>query len=141
MADNYLEFSEQIDALSKKEEKWVRAHLQKIEDEDPETCALYEGYDIEDCQLDFQSELENKNLWLYAEESANVEHVATFVQQFLKTNRPKEYFTLTWSERCDRPRIGEFSGGAVFVTAEKIEWCPVDEWLEEKAAEFTGDDE
>ena len=62
-------------------------------------------------------------LWIYAEESGMPEFVAHLVQKFLKQCRPDDYWSLTYAGICDKPRVGEFSGGAVFVTAKSVRWC------------------
>jgi hypothetical protein len=64
----------------------------------------------------------NRDLWLYAEESGNPENAAEFVCKFLKRFRAGQSWSLTWATTCSKPRVGAFSGGAVFVTPDKIEW-------------------
>jgi hypothetical protein len=59
-------------------------------------------------------------LWLFSEESSNLDNVIAFVQAFLKKWDPKGHFTLTWADYCERLRIGEFSGGGLVITAEKF---------------------
>ena len=63
-----------------------------------------------------------RHLWLYADESGAVDRVSHLVQKFLKAHRPDESWSLTWAVSCSKPRVGEFGGGAVFVTAEEITW-------------------
>lgn len=57
-----------------------------------------------------------------AEEYGDIGHVASFMQSFLKEFRPDESFSFTWAETCSSMRPDEFSGGGVFITAEKQEW-------------------
>ena len=63
-----------------------------------------------------------RHLWLYADESGAGDRVAHLVQKFLKEFRPDGCWSLTWAVSCSKPRVGEFGGGAVFVTAEEIGW-------------------
>jgi hypothetical protein len=63
-----------------------------------------------------------RHLWIYAEEGGDVERVAHLVQKFLKKFRPDECWSLSYSTTCSKPRVGEFGGGAVFVTANDIKW-------------------
>jgi hypothetical protein len=63
-----------------------------------------------------------RHLWLSAEEGGDLDRVAHFVQKFLRAFRPGECWSLTWSESCSRPRVGEFGGGALFVTADDVKW-------------------
>jgi hypothetical protein len=63
-----------------------------------------------------------RHLWIYAEEGGDVERVAHLVQKFLKKFRPEECWSLSYATTCSKPRVGEFGGGAVFVTAADIKW-------------------
>ncbi|MGE0127567.1 MAG: hypothetical protein AB7U82_05770 [Blastocatellales bacterium] len=152
MANNYTLFSEVIRRLNEEERVWCENRLRHLEqvlpnfdenslDEDGEHCAPEdEPYLNGAGDLGFQwkltSESNEHELWMYAEESCDLEHVALFVREFLARFRPNEYFTLTWAETCSKPRISEFSGGAVFVTAEDIEWHGATAWICRKVAEF-----
>lgn len=128
MANNYLEFSESIEHLTPKELKWW-------ENKKKETSDAYdtdpEGTDENDnvCpEMYIQST--SKSVWFHPEESGNVGRLGIVIKQFLKLFRPTECFCLTWAEYCDKPRIGEFSGGAMFVTADSIEFLSCEDWLE-----------
>lgn len=161
MANNYLQFSESIDNLDAGDVEWMREHLGffakyqlQCEEEDLDTeghpefaefkqrCEMY-GLDWDAEDLDFQWEIEEQtgglySLWVYAEESGNVDQVATFVQQFFKERRHggDECFHLSFSMSCSKPRIGEFGGGAAFVTAKKIDWMNTYDWIDKKRKEF-----
>jgi hypothetical protein len=63
-----------------------------------------------------------RHLWIYADEYGDQERVAHLIRKFLKTFRPNECWSLTWAETCSKPRVGEFGGGALFVTADEIKW-------------------
>ena len=69
-----------------------------------------------------------RHLWVYAEEYGDVDRLAHLVQKFLKRFRPQDSWSLGYACTCSKPRVGEFSGGAVHVTADKIAW--------ENAADF-----
>ena len=60
-------------------------------------------------------------LWLYAEEGGQPERVGHLIQKFLRQFRPSDSWSLTYATTCSKPRLGEFAGGAVFVTADAIE--------------------
>ena len=75
-----------------------------------------------DFSQDDHDQVWGRHLWLYADESGAVDRVAHLVQKFLKAHRPDESWSLTWAVSCSKPRVGEFGGGAVFVTAEEITW-------------------
>jgi len=75
-----------------------------------------------------------RHLWLYAQDWGYVDNVVHLVQEFLKAFRPDDCWSLTWSTTCSKPKVGEFGGGAVFVTAERVEhqdtWAFVEEQRE-----------
>ncbi len=63
-----------------------------------------------------------RHLWIYADECGDLDRIAHLLQKFLKQFRPGECWALTYSETCSKPRVGEFGGGAMFVTAGDIKW-------------------
>ena len=77
-----------------------------------------------------------RNLWIYSEDYGNIDQVCHFVQKFLKQFRPNDCWSLTFSATCSKPRIGEFSGGAVFVTAETIRWDNAEAFIEREKSAF-----
>lgn len=116
MANNYLQFSELIEHLTDKEYDWCSTQLAKLRED-------YED-DWDNVPGNFEYELSKANgtLWLYSAECCDPEHVAKFVQKFLKLFRPQECFCFNWAETCSKMRPGEFSGGGAFVSAEKIKF-------------------
>ena len=75
-------------------------------------------------------------VWLHADEWGDVERVAHLVQKFLKEFRPEGCWSLTWATTCSKPRVGEFGGGAVFVTATEITWQNSYEFIEGQEQAF-----
>lgn len=146
MADNFLQFSTQISNLNKKERAWCEGHLALFGDEAPqegdpgygEFTELIGIYNLEEETetLGFDWEFEDGGLWIYAEMNCNLDHVAAFMHMFLKKFRPNDALSFTWATTCSRLRIGEFGGGAVFVTAKKIWWNGAWAWEDEKWREF-----
>jgi len=155
VADNYLEFSEEITGLTEDEKQWWLDQLEPVyvlgdkeytEANLPAECDTAKadwcgcrGYrDLPDCesnpyvQVGFVYEFiedpaENdaesgRCLHIYCEDWGSLDGVAHLVRKFLKRFRPKECWSLTWSETCSKPRIGNFGGGWLFVTAEGVEW-------------------
>lgn len=138
MANNYLQFSEMLKLENEDQKKWalVRLHeLQEARNEEfleslkPEDRDKFEDYSED---LGFQWELEKDGLWLYAEEGGDPDKVAAFVKDFLAANDPEGVWTLSWAETCSKPRIGEFGGGAIFVTATAVEVLSTYEWLQDR---------
>ena len=64
------------------------------------------------------------SLWLYEEESCNLEAVVELIHQFFKKFRPTETLVLSWADTCSKMRIGEFGGGEVLITADWVYWPP-----------------
>jgi hypothetical protein len=119
VANNYLQFSEIIPKIKKAEKAWLQEALKKPDNEDED-----------DWNVGFTWEFESSgDFWIYTEEYGDPGEVARFVQKFLRAFRPNDYFKLSWAETCSSPRIGEFSGGAVFVTAKRISWCSPWKWI------------
>ncbi|MGA2620117.1 MAG: hypothetical protein ABSF26_21070 [Thermoguttaceae bacterium] len=63
-----------------------------------------------------------RHLWVHAGEWGYLDGLAHLVQKFLKRFRPDQCWSLTYATTCSKPRVGEFGGGAVFVTADTIRW-------------------
>jgi hypothetical protein len=140
MADNYLQFSERLELATSAEVDWLRRQLE----EDPETGRPWFLLDIPDpeeadsCgfQYEFCDDPDDLHLWIYAEESGTVEHVAHLVQKFLKWFRPDQCWSLTYATTCSKLRLGEFGGGAIFVTADAILGQNAYQFVEQQRAAF-----
>ena len=139
MANNYTQFSETVDDLTPEEIEWWEKELQPYDEleEDEQKAWLEEGRGVDDPDHwpSFSWEVQNDYLWIYADEYGNVDNVGIAVQRFLERFRPNGYFTLSWATWCSRPRIGEFQGGALFVTHEGVEWMTTWNWLNKKERE------
>lgn len=166
MADNYLQLSEVLPHLSEEEERWLRHQLEPVlvfgdkeytKDDLPEDlnprdaewrgCRAYRdmheyepdwdesagfGYSLPD-DLDGDGD---GHLWIYIEESGCVDRVVHLIQKFLREFRPDQCWSLTYATTCSKPRIGEFGGGAVFVTADAIKWHNAHRFIEQERAAF-----
>jgi len=142
MANNYLQFSAMLENLTDDEAKWLEDQLSIVEDEN--------GYDVKKFMLDLNGDeywtgefshkiVEDKNcryLWIYADENGDVDAVGILINKFLKTFRPNDCWGMTYSLTCSKPRIGEFSGGWLFVTADGYDVCTADDVLLQRAQEF-----
>lgn len=107
MANNYLEFSETLGPLTKKQEAWLQQQLEPIVvvngTEFPEEAAPdcdvpdYQGLrflrdyadldeDADTCgfDVDFEGTGKDRQAWIYAEEDGDPSRVAHLVQKFLK---------------------------------------------------------
>ena len=117
MANNYLRFSEQIELADEGQAAWVRKQLG----------------DSNGFEWEIIDESGKRALWLFAEESGDPHAVGRFVQAFLQRFRPNGSFSLTYAAYCEKPRLGEFGGGAIFVTATSTESFDSHEWVAERA--------
>jgi len=159
MAEHYLEFSAALTHLTDEETSWLKSQLETVhvidgaeytEDRLPDTgeatwigCRAYrdmQDYDPdfgEDAGFDysFSEEVDadrGRYLWIYSEEHGCVDRVAHLVQKFLREFRPDGCWSLTYAGTCSKPRVGEFGGGAVFVTATDIKYCSAWGFVEEQ---------
>jgi hypothetical protein len=143
MASNYTQFSERITGLTEKEIEWWEKELQCPDElEDVESKKRMEeledlGASNPDCWPDFAWKIDKNNSYLsiYAEEWGSVENVAIAVQRWLATFRPNEYFTLSWATYCSELQVGEFGGGAIFVTSQEVRWEDNYNWIHEQEKE------
>jgi len=146
MSDNYTGFSERLKINTEAEREWVEAHfktLGSLEDSSdeagPEAEKLAELYELEEWEhsLDFDWNFEDGHLSIYSEESGNVNNAATFVQLFLKEFYPEDHFHISWANWCSKSSYGEFGGGAVFITAESMDWISSYDFIQAKLKEFS----
>ena len=131
MANSYLQFSEQLELSTEDEIAWVRRQL----DDAPKSERDWELPEDDSLGFDWQifdEPAEARRLTLYAEESGDPLAVGRFVQAYLKRFRPEDSFALTYACTCDKPRAGEFGGGAIFVTAKSIDSLDAHEWANER---------
>ena len=151
MADNFTEFSEVVPNLSDQEWSWLKSQFEMIAvidgrehpiDEIPvelsaqtpewRGCRGLRGFGEYDPEFvsepEFQFEFveddpdEGRYLWIYSNDYGNIDKVGHFVQTFLKRFRPNECWSLTYACTCSKPRVGQFGGGTVIVTASDIIW-------------------
>jgi hypothetical protein len=132
MADNFQLFSEIVPVLKDKEKAWVEQILgdtDKREQMLTDAGIKLDAIDVDDWpgfawEIDFKGEL-----WLYAEEYGNVSHAGEFIRAFLARFRPADCWELTWAETCSKPRVGEFGGGALFITARSVRAISAVDWI------------
>lgn len=136
MANSYTLFSESIDNLTEEESKWWNKILDGIGEVDFEFLDPLVEWECIDFQYRFEGE--GSSLWIFSDECGVVDQVICLVREFLSLHRPGEVFTLSWADTCSSPRLGEFGGGAVIVTAEGADWVNTWAWLAEKKKERDG---
>ena len=136
MANHYRLFSEAIDDIKPGERTWISHVLSLQNDNDIVSNLKKEGIELDDEDSmiwwpGFEWELRDTdtNLWIYAQESGDLACVAAFVKAFLAKFRPNSCWSVTWADTCSAPRIGEFSGGGLFVSAKRIQFFTPDEQI------------
>lgn len=126
MANNYSQFSESIDSLTQQEQEWVRKVLGLDYHDSCDLKLLKEEMNIkDDIDLDtwpfFEWQIQSDgNLWLYSEEGYDDNHLAMFVQAYIRKFRPDYIFKATGSCTCSKPRLGEFGGWWLVVSKDTI---------------------
>ena len=136
MADNFLLFAESITKLTPDEEAWLAERLASDNEATNDPVADDEN-DSMGFEFEFYGEQpDSRCLKLYAIEAGDPDAAACFVQEFLRRFRPQASFGLSWCASCSKMRDGEFGGGAIFVTAERIEAWSSGEWLSERERLF-----
>jgi hypothetical protein len=108
-------------------EEFVNGLNEQNLDEDGMPVGVYAGMDPEILQYnDFQMDAHGKQsdgkvrVVFYCEECGNPDHLGEVIQHFLRKWRPNEFFTLGWSSSCSKPHPGQFNGGWMVVTEERI---------------------
>lgn len=132
MQTNFLQFSQVIKNLTDEEASWFVDYIEhrrngfdtqgkELEDDEKGTYPDFRFVIMQD---------ENWGIyaWFFADDNGSVEQVAETVKEFLLKFRPHECFTMTWAEYAHEPRVEEFDGGAIFVTARDIKIFHAGEW-------------
>lgn len=120
MANNYRQASFVIPNLTAVEEEWLRADLaaRDADTDDPINFAW-----------SFHDD-ENRYLWLRdAGEWIDTDQVSALCCAFLKKHRPCDTLGFTYADTCSKPRVGEFSGGAVLCSARGARVLDAGDWL------------
>ena len=144
MADYYTHFSDIIGDLSHEEEDWCKSHLERLESlEDNDECEqMTKMYLDVECAPDFSWEIikgddGKSGLWICdSGGGGDIFHVEVFVKEFLRVWRPSSCWSMTWAMTCSKPRIGAFTGGAIFVTKDAVHFINADAWAQKKEDEW-----
>ena len=127
MANNYVSFCEELPIHNQEEHDWWQHVLSFDPDDHDDPAAQFEMVSgVEDVEFDYgwlgvEVDLEGNKVILYSEDGDNVDLTARVVQAFLRRFHPTKNFILRYAEYCSRMRVGEFNGGALVVTAQRIE--------------------
>ena len=132
MANNYQQHSFMIDKLTPTEVTWLESKFDEIDKGNEND----EGEYVDIGSTEIERRDDGADLWLYAEEGADLDCLVDFLQDFLKENRPDSYLGFEWANTCSKMRLDSFSGGAVFITADKTDWVSTYDFLETNRKAF-----
>ena len=115
--------------LAGREPEWQgRRFLRDIEH--PEDCAEdWPGFAHEFRDDEDTADGWGRHLWLHDDEGARLDCVVHLVQKFLRRFRPHECWSLSYASVCSAPRVGEFGGGGIVVTANDVLWLDAASWV------------
>lgn len=122
MADNYTQFSFEIEDLTPEESAWLKDLLALDSETDQEqiTKALAIRATESECWPDFCHSLSDKALWLYTEDSGSPYNAALLVRAFLARFRPQSIKLFSVAYTCSKARLDEFAGETYVVTTRHI---------------------
>jgi len=141
MSTSRLQFSQVIPKLREDEATWFARYIEARHrgvDLDGEPHDYDENSFFPDFKFAIKVTAEEWGTyaWFYSENSASVMQVAEVVQEFLKRFRRNDCFILTWAEWDPQPRVGQFDGGAIFVTIDEIDTFHAGEWAHNREKNF-----
>jgi hypothetical protein len=122
MANNYLQFSFQIENVSKEGWDFLNEESERQAEEE----------DWQEWQWDYETNGDVGivgSVWVYAEEYGNPDALASVLSAYLKKFDPKGRITFTWAATCAKLRLDEFTGGGVVILADEIHFMSADDWV------------
>jgi hypothetical protein len=70
----------------------------------------------------FDFDISDETLYISSMESGDVQMATYFIWLFIKERCNKVAEVFEWANTCSKPRVGEFGGGSVFITADATIW-------------------
>jgi len=122
MANNYTQFSTQIECATEEQATWLAEELNKDGEFGPS------------CDAEIQED--NKTVWLNSEENADLERIVDVLCEFQNCFKLTDAITFSWAHTCSKPRLDEFGGGAVVVKNGKDYWIDAQQWAQKKIDEL-----
>jgi len=138
MANSYRQWSEVIEWSTEypvaMQKAWVAAALVGVDTDDTEenkqelaergiVLTAVSNDDTITSWPDFDWSFVGRGIWVRSEEGGDLEHLAAFVQSFLKKFAPTACLQVCWADWCDKLRAGEFGGGVVVIWVDKVKWA------------------
>ena len=72
---------------------------------------------------------QNEFVYVYSEESGDVERTAHLFQEYLVTFDIDDFIRFEFAYTCSKMRAGEFGGGVCIITKSEQFWCNSGSWL------------
>jgi hypothetical protein len=138
MADHYTQFSEIIEDVTPEQAEWIETVL-GFDPDDPkfgaEDTALAALGDLLGLNLEEMKErdiewwpgfewstrgADNGSLWLHCDEGFQENCLIAFVQSYIRKFRPDYIFRVSMAHSCSKPRAGEFGGGWLAISKDKV---------------------
>lgn len=143
MADYYTKFSTVLKLPSLEAQAYAVALIQRfrdLADNPPETCPpdfpdelwqliAEDEFTSPDC-VEPQEHEGQPAIWIYPDESANLDFTFAYIQHLLIKFCPDQGFGLEWCNDCSRPRLDAYGGGAAWITATEIRTFSTGSWLD-----------
>ena len=79
----------------------------------------------------FQLDTNPLSVIFYSDDNEDLEILANIIQEFIRTFRPDEIIGWEYACTCSKPRLGEFGGGCVVVSKDRIRWTNTADILQE----------
>ena len=141
MANSYTHFSEELELKNEEEVKWMKerfAERRRSFEGAHGAVTLLEGEEAEalsccESMADFEIDFSGNLVTFFAEESGNLDDVASLVQEYLQKFDLARCWAIAEAHGCSKPRAGEFGGAACFVTADGIRWMSTSGWVHVQA--------
>ena len=130
MADYWTHFSFAIPDLTEAEIAWYH---ENFDDEDKAAAIFSDEPDTDWGYLSVKVESDDDGLWIYSDESGDVDQAVRIVQAFLQAHRPDDAVGFEWSHDCSKMRLDAFGGGAAFITATDVQYINTGAWLSAQA--------
>lgn len=148
MADYFTHLSFEVELPNEEAATAATELLTQIESrlDDPEEADWsgefepFRQYDEFGFDLVVEIEPDGKTLWIrdnYG--SPNVDLLAAYLQLVLQKYAPEHSASFEYATDCTKHRLDAFAGGALFITAEKIDYFSTWEWLSQKRDEWVAD--
>ena len=149
MANSYTSFVLMIPKLTKKEVEWLKQEVSCPEEEfdtwdEEKQQAWLTAHSVDEVtywpDFGFVASKEGSR-WtaeFFSEEAGSINNVCDVLQRYLNAFHPDRHISFEWAFTCSARRLGEFGGGAAFITAKKIHYLHTADWLTKKAKQWEG---